>query len=130
MFTVFGFYKFKKIRTLKKLRVLFQSELLENKIRGTLILSTEGINGTIAGEKKSIFKIKNLLKKKLNFIKFDSNNHSLSKFQPFHREKVKIKKIKQPKSLKQKLGLGISTYSADELVSKAKEELMFNKYGL
>ena len=45
-------------------------------------------------------------------------------------EKVKIKKIKQPKSLKQKLGLGISSYSAEELVSKAKEELMFNKYGL
>ena len=45
-------------------------------------------------------------------------------------EKVKIKKIKQPKSLKQKLGLGISSYSAEELISKAKEELMFNKYGL
>ena len=45
-------------------------------------------------------------------------------------EKVKIKKIKQPKSLKQKLGLGISSYAAEELVSKAKEELMFNKYGL
>ena len=43
-------------------------------------------------------------------------------------EKVKIKKIKQPKSLKQKLGLGIS--SSDELIVKAKEELMFNKYGL
>ena len=92
MFTVFGFYKFKKIRTLKKLRVLFQSEFLNYKIRGTLILSSEGINGTIAGEKKSIFKIKNLLKKKLKFIKFDSNNYSLSKFQPFHRGIVKIKK--------------------------------------
>ena len=45
-------------------------------------------------------------------------------------EKVKIKKIKQPKSLKQKLGLGISSYATEELVSKAKEELMFNKYGL
>ena len=92
MFTVFGFYKFKKIKSLKKLRALFQSELVNNKIRGTLILSSEGINGTLAGEKKSIFKIKNLLKKKLKFIKFDSDNHSLSKFQPFHREKVKIKK--------------------------------------
>ena len=43
-------------------------------------------------------------------------------------EKVNIKKIKQPKSLKQKLGLGIS--SSEELIVKAKEELMFNKYGL
>tara|TARA_Y100001970_G_scaffold175319_1_gene213850 strand:- start:44 stop:955 length:912 start_codon:yes stop_codon:yes gene_type:complete len=100
MFTVFGFYKFKRIKSLKKFRSLFQSELLDNKVRGTLILSPEGINGTLAGEKKSIFKIKNLLKKKLNFIKFDSNNCSLSKFQPFHRERVKIKKEVVPIGLK------------------------------
>ena len=41
MFTVFGFYKFKKIKFLKKFRSLFQSELLDNKVRGTLILSAE-----------------------------------------------------------------------------------------
>ena len=74
MFTVFGFYKFKKIKSLKKLRVLFQSELINNKIRGTLILSSEGINGTLAGEKKSIFKIKDLLKKKLKIKSLASQN--------------------------------------------------------
>ena len=92
MFTVFGFYKFKKIKSLKKLKKLFQLELVNNKIRGSLIISSEGINGTLAGKKKSIIKIKNLLKKKLNFMKFDSSNYSISKFQPFHRERVKIKK--------------------------------------
>ncbi len=45
-------------------------------------------------------------------------------------EKIKIKKIKQPKSLKQKLGLGISSKITDELFIKIKEELMFNKFGL
>ena len=45
-------------------------------------------------------------------------------------EKVKIKKIKQPKSLKQKLGLGIFSSSSDELITKATEEIMFNNYGL
>ena len=100
MFTVFGFYKFKKIKSLKKLRSLFQSEFLNNKVRGTLILSAEGINGTIAGQKRSILKIKNLLKKRLKFIKFDSNNHSISKFQPFHQGKVKIKKEVVPIGLK------------------------------
>jgi signal peptide peptidase SppA len=45
-------------------------------------------------------------------------------------EKTKIKKIKQPKSLKQKLGLGISSKMTDELFIKIKEELMFNKFGL
>ena len=92
MFSVFGFYKFKKILSLKKHKAFFQSEFLNNKVRGTLILSSEGINGTIAGERKSILKIKNLLRKKLKFTKFDSNNYSLSNFQPFHRGKVKIKK--------------------------------------
>jgi len=103
MFSVFGFYKFKKILSLKKHKEFFQSEFLNNKIRGTLILASEGINGTIAGERKSILKIKNLLKKKLKFSKFDSHNHSLSKFQPFHRGKVKIKKEVVP------IGLNINS---------------------
>ena len=103
MFSVFGFYKFKKILSLKKHKKFFQSEFLNNKIRGTLILASEGINGTIAGERKSILKIKNLLRKKLKFAKFDSNNHSLSKFQPFHRGKVKIKKEVVP------IGLNINS---------------------
>ena len=51
MFTVFGFYKFKKIRLLKKYKSLFQEEISKNNIKGTIILSTEGINGSIAGEK-------------------------------------------------------------------------------
>ena len=103
MFSVFGFYKFKKILSLKKHKKFFQSEFLNNKIRGTLILASEGINGTISGERKSILKIKNLLRKKLKFTKFDSNNHSLSKFQPFHRGKVKIKKEVVP------IGLNINS---------------------
>ena len=103
MFSVFGFYKFKKILSLKKHKKFFQSEFLNNKIRGTLILASEGINGTISGERKSILKIKNLLRKKLKFAKFDSNNHSLSKFQPFHRGKVKIKREVVP------IGLNINS---------------------
>ena len=41
--------------------------------------------------------------KKLKFSKFDSHNHSLSKFQPFHRGKVKIKKEVVP------IGLNINS---------------------
>jgi Predicted sulfurtransferase len=92
MFTVFGFYKFKKIKNLKKFKNLFESELSINKVRGTIILSSEGINGTLSGKKNSIQKIAKLIKKKIRFIKFNSNNYSLSRFQPFHREKSKNKK--------------------------------------
>ena len=51
-------------------------------------------------------------------------------FKSKYGEKTKIKKIKQPKSLKQKLGLGITSPLTDELFMKIKEELMFNKFGL
>ena len=51
-------------------------------------------------------------------------------FKSKYGEKTKIKKIKQPKSLKQKLGLGITSPMTDELFIKIKEELMFNKFGL
>jgi len=128
MFTVFGFYKFKKIKSLKKFKSLFQSEFLNNKVRGTLILSVEGINGTIAGKKKSILKIKNLLKKRLKFIKFDSSNYSTSKFQPFHQGKVKIKKEVVPIGLKidkknKKQNKYLSGNSWNRLISK-KETLV------
>ena len=45
-------------------------------------------------------------------------------------EKVKIKKIKQAKSLKQKLGLGIKSDYVDTVFNKLKEEHLFSKYGL
>ncbi len=60
----------------------------------------------------------------------DGINSESSFFKSKFGEKTKIKKIKQPKSLKQKLGLGISSKMTDELFIKIKEELMFNKFGL
>ena len=45
-------------------------------------------------------------------------------------EKTKIKKIKQPKSLKQKLGLGINSFNSEDLITKLKEEFLFNKFGI
>ena len=64
MFTVFGFYKFKKSNFLKKNKELLQREIQKYNIRGTIILSPEGINGTIAGNKKNITRIIKILKKK------------------------------------------------------------------
>ncbi len=124
MFTVFGFYKFKKVKSLKKFKGLFESELIKNKVRGTIILSSEGINGTLAGEKNSIQKIVKMLKKKIGFTKFDSNNYSLSSFQPFHRERVKIKKEVVPIGLK----VNMSDKKQNKyLVGKSWNKLISNK---
>ena len=92
MFEVFGFYKFKKIKSLKKNKVLLQDFLIKKNIRGTIIISNEGINATISGKTTNLKSTITKIKKILDFKNFDSQNISKSKFQPFHKSKVKIKK--------------------------------------
>ena len=104
MFSVFGFYKFKKIKNIKKIKSILQNEILINKLRGTIIISKEGINGTISGSNSNLLKIKKKLKKIFLFKKFDSESLSESKFNPFHRAKIKIKKEVVP------IGFNISSF--------------------
>ena len=92
MFTVFGFYKFKKIKEIKKNKKILNIFFIKNEIRGMIILSNEGINGTISGKKNNLNLGIKKIKKVFNFLNFDSENFSLNKFQPFHKCKVKIKK--------------------------------------
>ena len=68
MFNIFGFYKFKKINFLNKNKKILQSFLIKNNVRGTVIISPEGINGTISGKPKDIIKSKKKLKAYLKII--------------------------------------------------------------
>ena len=99
MFKVFGFYKFIKVKSLKKNKVFLQKFLISNHIRGTIIIAKEGLNGTISGSIKDIDKTIKKLKSLFLFKQFDSSNESKSKFQPFHKPKVKIKKEIVPMNL-------------------------------
>ena len=92
MFEVFGFYKFIKLKSLKKNKLLLQNLLAKKKIRGTIIIANEGVNATISGKITDLKSTITKIKKILDFKKFDSENISKSKFQPFHKSKVKIKK--------------------------------------
>ena len=128
MFTVFGFYKFKKINFLKKNKEFLQREILKNNISGTIILSQEGINGTITGKRRNISQIIKSLKKVFNFKDFDSKNMTQSHFQPFHKGKIKIKNEVVPLGLKinsnnKKLNRYISGKSWNKLISN-KETLV------
>ena len=100
MFTISGFYKFKKINLLKKHKTCLENEISNTSIRGSIIISSEGINGSLAGNSKDISKILKLLKKEFKFTEFDSSNITTSRFQPFHKAKVKIKKEVVPLGLK------------------------------
>ena len=99
MFKVFGFYKFVKVKFLKKNKDFLQKFLISNHIRGTIIIAKEGLNGTISGNIKDINKTTKKIKSLFSFKQFDSKNVSESKFQPFHKPKVKIKKEIVPLNL-------------------------------
>ena len=99
MFEVFGFYKFKKLISLKKNKLLIQDFLIKKSIRGTVIIAKEGLNGTISGKTKDIRDAINKIKKIFSIKEFDNSNTSKSKFQPFHKPKVKVKKEVVPMNL-------------------------------
>ena len=100
MFEVFGFYKFVKIPYLKKNKKLISEILTKKNIRGTVIISKEGVNGTISGKGLDIKTTIDILKKVLKFKDFNSTNKTKSLFQPFHKPKVKIKSEVVPMNLK------------------------------
>ena len=100
MFYIFGFYKFKKLTRLLSFKEKFNSILKMNSVKGSIIISTEGLIGIISGEKKDILKIINRIKKFYNFKNFDSQNSSTCTFQPFHKPKIKIKKEVVPIGIK------------------------------
>ena len=100
MFAVVGFYKFVKITYLKRnQRILFEN-LKKKNIRGTIIISKEGVNGNISGKAADIKSTINNLKKTLKFKDFNSSNISKSSFQPFHKPKIKIKNEVVPMNIK------------------------------
>ena len=100
MFYISGFYKFKKIKNIKKSKKHLQNYFIKKNIRGTIIISNEGINGTISAKKKNLDLVIKKIKNTFKFIKFDNQNLSKSKFQPFHRGKIKIKKEVVPMGIK------------------------------
>ncbi len=119
MFYISGLYKFKKILNIKKNKKKLQVFFIKNNIRGTVIISKEGINGTISSNRRNLnlalSKIKNIFK----FNNFDSQNLSKSKFQVFHRAKVKIKKEVVPmgiKILKRKLKNHVEPFKWNKLI--------------
>ena len=89
-FTIVTFYQFKKIYDI----LIIKNELTHfckfNKIKGTIILAEEGINGTVAGVSESIKKFESHLLS-LGFTNY-TPKYSYSKFMPFFRLKVRNKK--------------------------------------
>ena len=52
MYYISGFYKFKRIYNAKKNKKILQCYFIKKGPRGSLIVSNEGINGTLSAKKK------------------------------------------------------------------------------
>ena len=89
-FTIITFYQFKKIDNILNIKNQLVHFCKFNKIKGTIILAEEGINGTIAGLFESIKKFESHLLG-LEFANYNPK-YSYSKFMPFFRLKVRNKK--------------------------------------
>ena len=100
MYNIFGFYKFKKLTNLKSKKKILDSLFKKNDIRGTIIISNEGLNGTISYKSNKFNCIIKSLKKIFNIKKFDNKNLSKYKFQAFHKGKIKIKSELVPLGIK------------------------------
>lgn len=92
MLKLISFYKFVKILNPIDNKLIFKKFLIDNKLKGSIIFSLEGINGSIAGKQSNIELLSNFLKKKFLFDEFDNINESDVDFIPFKKAKIKIKK--------------------------------------
>ena len=100
MYKIFGFYKFKKIKNIKSLKKNLINFIEEEQVRGTIIISIEGINGTISFKPAKYKKVKNKILNLLNIRKLDNENISYYKYQAFNKGKIKIKKEVVPIGMK------------------------------
>jgi UPF0176 protein len=95
MFLTIAFYQFVNLENIDQLQVFILKFCQKNSIKGTILLASEGINGTISGDEKKIQKFIEFIKEdpffKNNFKSLEHKESWASK-NPFYRMKVRLKK--------------------------------------
>ncbi|MDA7842745.1 rhodanese-related sulfurtransferase [Methylophilaceae bacterium] len=95
MFLTIAFYDFVSLENIEQLQTFILKFCQKNKIKGTILLASEGINGTISGKKNNIHEFLEFMKinpvLKGNFKNLEHKESWASK-NPFYRMKVRLKK--------------------------------------
>ena len=95
MFLTIAFYQFVSLKNIDQLQAFILKFCQKNSIKGTILLASEGINGTISGDEKKIQKFIEFIKEdsffKDNFKNLEHKESWASK-NPFYRMKVRLKK--------------------------------------
>lgn len=88
---VCALYKFVTLDDYQDLKQPLLNFMLDKTVRGTLLLAREGINGTVAGSRKSIDALLDYLRSDDRFTNI-SHKESFTDDMPFLRTRVKLKK--------------------------------------
>ena len=84
-------YRFVQLDNFEALRQPLLQVMLDNQVRGTLLLAAEGINGTVAGVEAGIEKLLDFLRQDPRLRDFDCKL-SYDDEMPFYRSRVKLKR--------------------------------------
>ncbi len=90
-YKVYTFYRFCKIENIKNIKQQFDMYLKKKYLKGTILISSEGINASISGKIEELDKVIMITKKLLNVRKLTLKKNDID-FLPFNRMKVRLKK--------------------------------------
>ena len=88
---VCAMYKFVRLEDFEQIQPRLLKILTDNGIKGTLLLASEGINGTVAGSRENIDTLLSWLEKDPRLAKIACKESTVDN-NPFYRSKVKLKK--------------------------------------
>tara|TARA_R110000772_G_scaffold110050_1_gene213507 strand:- start:101 stop:1099 length:999 start_codon:yes stop_codon:yes gene_type:complete len=88
---VCALYHFVRLNDYQLLQQPLLDRMLKNNVKGTLLLASEGINGTIAGTREGVDEVLDWLKSDPRLQALD-HKESYDDTYPFYRSKVKLKK--------------------------------------
>ena len=88
---VAALYKFTRFADFEQYREPILNTMIENEVKGTLLIAAEGINGTISGTRQGIDNVLDYLRS-IEAIGSFTFKESYTDAQPFYRTKVKLKK--------------------------------------
>jgi UPF0176 protein len=88
---VAALYQFAELPDFKALRTPLFNKCVEYDVKGTILLATEGINGTVAGSRQDVDSLLAYIKSDARLANLE-HKESYCEKQPFYRTKVKLKK--------------------------------------
>ncbi|MDX1705378.1 rhodanese-related sulfurtransferase [Pseudidiomarina sp.] len=91
MYICAALYKFVELNDFEAYRQPLYEALVQNQVKGTLLLAREGINGTICGTREGIDNVLRFIRSRAEFADIE-HKESPSETQAFYRTKVKLKK--------------------------------------